>query len=287
MMEARYYERAPGGVGSVRCLLCPHGCLVADGGQGRCLARAGRGGRLVAESYGRVAGLALDPVEKKPLRRYCPGRTVLSVGSYGCNMRCAFCQNYAVSTARAPTESMPAERLLAIAREAAGTAGNIGIAFTYNEPLVGIEYVLDCAALFKEAGLRVVLVTNGLVNDAVLDDLLPWVDAMNIDLKSFDEDFYARHGGVLAPVKNTIIRAAQRCHVEVTTLIVPGGNDDPERMEEQAAWLAGLSPDIPLHLSRFFPRHRMQDRAPTPLRTLAQLEGIARAHLRHVYLGNV
>ena len=238
-------------------------------------------------SYGRLTALALDPIEKKPLRRFRPGSFILSVGSFGCNMRCPFCQNSDISMAgdEAETQAMAPKALVrrAVALQA---QGNIGIAYTYNEPFVGYEFVADTARLAHEAGLSNVLVTNGLVCKAPLRALLPYVDAMNIDLKCFTDEVYRSLGGDLPTVLATIRASSAACHVEITTLVVPGLSDSPSEMEAEARWLASIDPAIPLHLSRFFPRYRMRDAQPTPVATLYALRDVAAQHLRYVYLGN-
>ncbi len=269
------------------CAICPRGCALEAGQMGFCRARANVDGKITAINYGRVTALALDPVEKKPLKRFRPGSSILSTGSFGCNLRCAFCQNSDISMAGegARSAGVSKEQLVDIAlREKA--RGNIGIAYTYNEPLVGYEYVCDCAVLAREAGLVNVLVTNGTVCEAPLLALLPHIDAMNIDLKTFSEEKYKELSGFFDTVKRTIELGAARCHVEVTTLIIPGWNDGEADMEEEAAWLASLDPEIPLHISRFFPCYHMHGRAPTPISTIYRLRDIAKKHLRYVYTGN-
>lgn len=270
-----------------QCGLCFHRCSLDEGRTGLCRARANRGGRIVPLGYGRLSSLALDPIEKKPLRRFHPGSLILSAGSFGCNLRCPFCQNAEISMAGAefPTREYTPEALAQLAL-ALKPRGNIGVAYTYNEPLVGYEYVRDCAALAREAGLLNVLVTNGTIEDAPWRQLLPLIDAVNIDLKGFSEDWYRSLGGDLETVKRSIATAAQFCHVEVTTLIVPGGNDGEGEMRALSSWLASVSPDIPLHVSRFFPRHLMTDRPPTPVETVCRLAEAARERLNFVYTGN-
>ncbi len=272
-----------------RCEVCPRRCLLSDGALGFCGARRGDGGSVVCDSYGIVTSLSLDPVEKKPLAFFYPGRMVLSVGSYGCNMRCPFCQNHAISDpgeARlAKKERLSPEELLALAKREVPN-GNIGAAYTYNEALIGYEYVRDCAALIHGAGMKNVLVTNGMASQWVLDELLPYVDAMNVDLKAFRPEAYERLGGDLETVKAFIEAAAARCHVEITSLIVPGLNDDPGDMQAQAEWIAGISRDIPLHITRYFPRHKMAEPA-TDVALLKNLADIAKKSLRRVLLGNV
>jgi pyruvate formate lyase activating enzyme len=281
MIEAKFYESA--GV-YIKCLLCPHNCLIAEGKTGRCLVRRHQGGRLIAECYGRVSALGLDPIEKKPLHHFHPGSWILSLGSYGCNMRCAFCQNSAISQEKAATDFYAPEELLHLVRR---QPQNIGLAFTYNEPLINLEYILDTAPLLRDHGLKIALVTNGLICAEPLAILLPLVNALNIDVKSYNEDYYRKLDGDLQTVKRTVESAAARCHVEVTTLVVPGENDSAQEMEGLTDWLASISPEIPLHLSRFFPRYHMTDKPPTPLETLNKLAAIARRRLRHVYIGNI
>ena len=272
----------------VMCGICPHACVLKEGQTGFCRARVNEGGKVIAGNYGQISSMALDPIEKKPLSRFYPGSRILSVGSYGCNMRCPHCQNYEISMADAPRAGavyVSPEELVQKALQLVPN-GNIGIAFTYNEPLVGYEYVHDCAALAKAQGLKSVLVTNGLVNDAPLKRLLPLIDAMNIDLKGFDADAYKALGGDLEATKRTIELSAPRCHVEVTTLIVPGRNDQPEEMDALATWLASVDADIPLHVSRFFPRYHMKDTDATNVQLIYSLTNIARRHLCYVYEGN-
>jgi pyruvate formate lyase activating enzyme len=271
------------------CEICPHGCEIEEGHTGFCGARGNADGKITAVNYGRLTSIALDPIEKKPLYHFLPGSRILSVGSFGCNLKCPFCQNCTISMAdgkTAETTAVSPEQLAAKASELI-PRGNIGVAYTYNEPLIGYEYVADCAALVRARRLKNVLVTNGYVCEKPLRALLPLIDAMNIDLKGFTEEFYRKLSGGLETVKTTIALAAASCHVEVTTLVIPGENDGDGEMEALASWLAGVSPDIPLHLSRFFPRYKYADRTPTPPETLHRLQLIAKKHLNYVYLGNV
>ena len=283
-----------------RCDVCFHHCEIPEGRRGLCGARKCIDGRVVAENYGRITSLALDPIEKKPLRRFHPGSMILSVGSYGCNLRCPFCQNHGISWS---AEAMRcAETAKTITPEALVEAavrtkerGNIGLAFTYNEPLIGWEFVRDAAELAHEAGLVNVMVTNGTAELQILEALLPHIDAMNIDLKGFTAHYYSSVlGGDLDMVKAFIARAAQACHVELTTLIVPGENDSEDEMRALTAWVAGLQEadgsvigsEIPLHISRFFPRFHMTDRTATDVKRVYRLADVARERLRHVYTGN-
>jgi pyruvate formate lyase activating enzyme len=269
------------------CQICPRHCDLRPGQTGFCRARRNDGNAIVCINYGKITSLALDPIEKKPLARFHPGSFILSIGSFGCNMRCPYCQNSDISMADecCQTIYIAPEELVrkAIALK---PRGNIGIAYTYNEPLVGYEYVYDCATLARQAGLANVLVTNGMICAQPFAALLPLIDALNIDLKGFSQEVYTFLGGDLATIQQSIRMAAERCHVEVTTLIVPELNDIPEAMEAEAAWLASISPEIPLHISRFFPRYRLLDRPPTPVETVHRLRYIATKYLRYVYTGN-
>ncbi|MGI6106656.1 MAG: radical SAM protein [Lachnospiraceae bacterium] len=290
-----------------RCGVCFRHCRIPEGRAGACRARVNRGGKIVPANYGVVTALALDPIEKKPLRRFEPGSRILSVGSYGCNLRCPFCQNYEISTAgenspglisyaepagrniRLDTRKISPVELVSLA-DSLRPGGNIGLAFTYNEPLVGWEYVRDAAALSHEKGLKNVMVTNGTASRDVLRQLLPLIDAMNIDLKGFSGDFYRDYlGGDLAMVREFIAEAAEHCHVELTTLIIPGKNDREEEMLAEAEWIASLNrgrgEEIPLHISRYFPRYRETEKA-TDVPAVYRLAQAARKYLRYVYTGN-
>ncbi len=272
------------------CSLCPHACRLQEGQTGLCAARTNVGGTIVCTNYGKLTSIALDPIEKKPLYHFHPGSVILSVGSYGCNLLCPFCQNHEISRAKAGelrVEDVPPARLAEFAADTRQRYGNIGVAFTYNEPLVSFEYVRDCAKLLHEKQLAVVLVTNGQICAEPLEELLPFVDAMNIDLKGFTPAFYDWIGGDLATTKATIARAvAAGVHVEVTTLVIPGKNDDEKEMDAEAGWLASISHEIPLHLSRYFPRYHCEIPV-TPVATLERLQRIAKKYLKYVHLGNV
>jgi len=271
------------------CELCPRRCALNEGQTGFCRARVNRAGAVVCENYGRVTSLALDPIEKKPLRRFYPESKILSVGSYGCNMDCAYCQNCEIARADSGSvqwEQISPESLVTLA-EAYRPQGNIGLAFTYNEPLIGYEYVLDCARLAKPREFQIVLVTNGMIQPKPWSRLLPYVDAANIDLKAFTAEKYRSLGGDLETVKATIAQAHGKIHVELTTLIVPGFNDNESELRAQCEWIASISTAIPLHVSRFFPRHRMKNAAPTPVETMQRMTKIAREYLTYVYTGNL
>lgn len=265
-----------------------HHCVLESGKIGLCRARVNRDGVITAENYGIVTALALDPIEKKPLKQFFPGTKILSAGSYGCNLSCPFCQNHGLSMSDREglqwAEFSP--KALAEKAQALESHGNIGIAFTYNEPLVGFEFVRDTAKAVKEAGMKTVAVTNGSVTKSVADQVLPYLDALNIDLKGFTETYYKFLGGDLETVKSFILQASKTCHVELTTLIVPGKNDSEEEMERLAAWIAQINPEIPLHVTRFFPRWKMTEAFPTELDNILRLTDIAEKHLRYVFKGN-
>lgn len=282
MKEATYYEKL--GDGAVHCSLCPQDCRINEGKKGFCRVRSNRGGSLVTEVYERVLATSLDPVEKKPLYHFHPGKPILSIGTRGCNQRCDFCQNWEMIETESEGTLITSEEVAAMASR----GGSIGVAYTYNEPMVWFEFVLECARKVRSRGLKNVLVTNGSVNPAPLEELLPFVDAMNIDLKSMDPEFYQKIcGSRLEPVLETIRRAGRSCHVEITNLVIPGLNDSDELIRELVDFVAeNPGPDTPLHFSAYYPCYRMTVE-PTPLATLRRARDTAREKLRHVYLGNV
>ena len=278
----------------MRCNVCFRHCEIEEGKSGFCGVRTLKGGVIRPANYGLVTSLALDPIEKKPLARFKPGSKVLSVGSYGCNLRCPFCQNDEISwSERAYRFADEAEYLspkeLADIAYGLREKGNIGVAFTYNEPLIGYEYVRDTAKFVKEMGMDNVLVTNGCASLEVLSELTPYIDAMNIDLKGFTESYYKDVlGGDLKMVKTFISEAARVCHVEVTTLVVPGFNDSEEEITEIASFIASLDDGeyIPLHISRFFPQFKLTDRPATDVGLIYRLRDVASEKLKYVYTGN-
>ena len=279
-----------------KCTVCFRHCHIPEGKLGFCGGRIARNGKVEAFHYGRISSLALDPIEKKPLARFFPGSRILSVGSFGCNLRCPFCQNHEITwseqaAAAARTAETAAPEALAELALATQQKGNIGIAFTYNEPLIGYEFVRDTARLVKAEGMVNVMVTNGTAETAILEELKPCIDAMNIDLKGFTDRYYSKVlGGDRQQVLAFIEAAVQFCHVELTTLIVPGENDGDQEMRELSRWVSRLrNPDgtgIPLHISRFFPRFHLQDRDATAVWTVLRLAEIARDNLEYVYTGN-
>lgn len=280
--ECRHYTTRDG---KVICLLCPHRCVIEDGEAGKCRVRQRSGDRLYALTYGRVTSAHLDPIEKKPLYHFHPGSAILSLGTWGCNFTCTCCQNWQISQRQAATEPLAPERAVELAESA---PDNVGLAFTYNEPLIWYEYVQDTASLAREAGLKNVLVTNGYINEQPLRDLLPVIDALNVDVKSISDDFYRRIcGGRVAPVLRTAEIAREFAHVEITNLVIPGENDAEEDIRGLVDWVADtLGPDTPVHFSRYHPAYRM-DNPPTPESTLHKAYSIATMKLRYVYLGNV
>lgn len=275
------------------CEVCFRHCELKPGQTGFCGARICTGGKVVPKAYGAVSSAALDPIEKKPLNRFYPHSMILSLGSCGCNLRCPFCQNSEISWSRqamemgAQLEQLSPQDVVQLAQKYR-PQGNIGVAYTYNEPLVSYEFVRDTARLVKAAGMKNVLVTNGSAEQSVLDELSDCIDAMNIDLKCFNADTYKLTlGGDLETVKHFIARAVQFCHVELTTLVVPGVSDDENELRELVDWVASLQGgETPLHLTRFFPRFKMTDRAATDIALIKRFADIARKKLKYVYIGN-
>lgn len=279
--EARYYEKRDNG--KVQCRLCPHECVIADGKSGFCGVRINSGGILAAATYGRVVAVHIDPIEKKPLYHFYPGSDILSVGSVGCTLRCDFCQNVELVLGERPGSYMSPNELATNA----GRYGSIGIAYTYNEPMMWFEYVMDTGKRIRDAGLKNVLVTNGYINPEPLEELLTVTDAMNIDLKSTENDFYKTLcKGTVEPVLHTIERASRSCHVEVTNLLVTNQNDSPALIRKFVDFVYSVDPNMPVHFSRYFPHHKMTE-PPTPTPVLREAFRIACEKLTYVYVGNV
>jgi len=268
----------------VRCLLCPHYCVLAKEQKGKCGVRQNQQGRLYSLIYGEATSIALDPIEKKPLYHFHPGKSILSLGTRGCNLKCPWCQNFSISQdPNCPMQRITPQQAVAKAKE----LNSFGIAYTYNEPFIWYEFVCDTAKLAHQAGLKNVLVTNGYIDRKPLEELIGLIDAMNIDVKSMQEDFYQKYcQGRLAPVLEAAEFSAQRCHVEITNLIIPTLNDQEESLEKLVDWVAEkLGKDTPLHFLRYFPMYQF-DIPPTPIETLKLAKTIAAKKLRHVYLGN-
>lgn len=286
MKQARYYIKT--GKQTIRCTLCPHSCLLIPGDTGRCRVRHNHKGTLFTRSYGVVSGFGIDPIEKKPLYHYFPGSRILSVGSYGCNLRCLWCQNAHISQCgidRQPEEKKsPAEAL-----ESASNSGGIGLAYTYNEPVVFFEWMMETARLVNDAGLKNVVVTNGYINPEPLAEWLELCHAFNVDLKSFSDEFYRKYTtGSIQPVLNTLAAiAGSGLHLEITFLVIAGMNDNARDFEKMVQWIANtLGTDVVLHINRYFPSWRLNVPA-TPINVMQRLEDVARKYLQRVYLGNV
>ena len=287
-MECRYYQKLDDG--RVECTLCPHHCRIAEGKTGVCRSRRNQGGVLVSEVYGKPCSLAIDPIEKKPLYHFHPGTTCLSLACTGCNFRCLNCQNHDISQV-APAdvsyyELLPEDVVALCLKHRCP-----GIAYTYTEPLTYLEYIVDCARLAHEAGFWNILVTAGYVCQEPLSDLLTYLDAANVDLKSFSDDIYNKvSGGHLQPVLDTILAMKQAgVWVEITNLLIPDVNDDMDMIRRMCRWLANNDlAEAPLHFSRFFPRYKMQNTLPTPIATLKAAKRVAEEEgIKHVSLGNV
>lgn len=286
--EASYYE--PEGRQTVECFLCPNRCVIAPGGWGKCKARKNIQGKLYSMVYGKIAAEHLDPIEKKPLFHFLPGSKTFSIASTGCNMRCLFCQNWDISQ-RFPDEvstytATPQEII-----DKALSSGAQSIAFTYNEPVINFEFMLETARLAKSRGLRSVVVSSGYIEEEPLKELLKYVDGYKVDLKAFDEKFYRKlTGGSLAPVLETMKTIKQSgVWLEIVTLIVPGENDSPEEIRKMARWIKeNLGESVPLHFTRFYPQYKLTNLPPTPLETLIRSREIAMAEgLQFVYVGNI
>jgi pyruvate formate lyase activating enzyme len=270
----------------VKCYLCPHNCAIGSGQFGICSVRTNNDGVLQTTNYGEITAMAMDPIEKKPLYHFKPSKTILSVGSFGCNFSCGFCQNYSIAHYKSRSEYLSPDSLIEICLE---QKDNAGIAFTYNEPTIWYEYVYDTSVRLKERypDLCIVLITNGYIEQEPLKRLLPYIDAMNIDLKSFSRDYYKTIcGGDLSPVLKTIEESLRVCHIEITSLLVNGLNDSPDDVDMIASWLGRLDKNIPLHLSRYYPSYKM-DRPPTDYDVMVRARDIGKRHLNHVYLGNI
>ncbi|TFB09302.1 AmmeMemoRadiSam system radical SAM enzyme [Candidatus Atribacteria bacterium MT.SAG.1] len=286
MKEAMFYELIDKEKGIIKCLLCPKECLIKKGQVGFCRSRKNINNKLHSLIYSKVSSCGFDPIEKKPLYHFYPGTSVLSLGTVGCSFTCSFCQNWTISQGsieNVSVEELSPERAVQLTID----NNSPGIAYTYSEPLIWYEYVLDTARLAKKNNLKNILVTNGFINREPLIKLLPFIDAMNIDLKSFRNSFYKKYSqGSLSPVLRTIELSKEYCHIEITNLIIPGLNDSEEEIKEMVDWISSLSEDIPLHFSRYFPCYKM-DISATPISTLYKARDIAQKKLKYVYIGNI
>ena len=267
----------------IQCLLCPHQCLIKDGDSGICQVRKNDSSTLYSLNYGEISSIGVDPIEKKPLYHFQPASRILSLGTYGCNFSCQFCQNWKISQGNPPTETLTPEEVIELAEQK-----NVrSIAYTYSEPIVWYEFVKQTAKLASKKGLKNVLVTNGFINKKPLENLLPYIDAANVDLKSFNDNFYKKYtGGSLEPVKETIKIMAENIHLEITTLVINDLNDDREELEKLFNWISNINKSLPLHLSRYFPSYEMKKPA-TEVNTMERAYDLAKKYLDFVYLGNL
>lgn len=285
MKIASYWHRRKDEL--LQCELCPQACAIPEGEAGECRIRRAQEGQLIATTYGRVTSASFDPIEKKPLYHFFPGRRILSIGTVGCNFHCLFCQNYETSQTGnlSYTQELSPEAAVELALR---QPGNLGLCYTYNEPLIWFEYALDCCKLAREAGLLNVFVSNGYISPKPLEELIPYIDAINVDMKALDEDYYKRLcSGRLQPVLSNITRLVEAgVHVELTNLLVTGQNDSEDQIKRLVDWVAELSPDLPLHFSRYFPAYQLA-LPPTPEERLDKAYELGRARLNYVYLGNV
>ncbi len=281
MIEAMYYEKV--GNKEVICQLCPHYCRIKEARTGICRVRKNIDGSLYSLNYGMLTSYAYDPIEKKPLYHFYPKSTIFSIGSFGCNLSCDFCQNWQIVYLDDLSIEVSDEEILKLA----GGRGSIGLAFTYNEPTIYYEYMLNLSKKAKDLGLKNIIVTNGFINEEPLKALLPYIDGMNVDLKSIDDSFYKKLcGGSVDPVINTIELASKMVHVEVTSLIIDGENSSKESIEKLAKRIGQIDKNIPLHLSRYFPAYKMTN-PPTRLESLVEGKELAEKYLNYVYIGNV
>lgn len=283
--EARWWETRD--AQTVECLLCPWHCQIKRDGLGQCGVRTNHDGALYSLNYGQVTSLAIDPIEKKPLYHFHPGSHIVSVGSFGCNLHCKFCQNWQISQHHPDTEYLSPEGLVQHALEHQRTQDNIGIAYTYNEPTVFLEYVLDSAKLAAEVGLKNVLVSNGIIEPEPLQEALPYIDAVNVDVKAMDDAFYTRLcGGKAGPARRTVEMAIEHCHVEITNMLIPGENDSPDQIRELVDWASSVSPVMPIHFSAYRPAYKFNT-PPTSPESLQVAYDIAIQKMSFVYVGNV
>ena len=287
-MEARFYEKIE--KNKVHCHLCPHECIIHEGKSGVCSVRSNVGGLLIADTYGSLSAVNIDPIEKKPLYHFYPGKEIFSLGSLGCNFKCSCCQNYNISQTGISgfprIVKMTIPKIISTAKE---NPDNIGIAYTYNEPTIWFEYMIDIASQAQKSGLKNVMVSNGYINPKPLSELLSYIDAFNIDLKAFDKSVHKKlTGGSLSNVLDSLVMIVrQHKHLEITFLAIPDFNDDMVDFRNMIDWMSkNLGTSIPLHLSRYFPRYKMTNEA-TSLGLLRKMAEMASEKLQFVYIGNV
>jgi pyruvate formate lyase activating enzyme len=286
---AKFWEKLP--EDKVRCTLCPRFCVISPGKVGLCRVRKNEGGELFTLIYGSIISMAVDPIEKKPLYHFWPGSDIFSISAVGCNFTCRHCQNWSISQAGpegVSFEELSPERIVEMTKR----YGSRSIAYTYAEPVVWFEFCYDTAKLAHEAGLHNVYVTNGYMNLPAWEDIRPYLDAANVDVKAFSDDFYRRICGAtsMKPVLETCEWMVEHgIHLETTYLIIPRENDDPDEIRKFCKWeVEKLGPEVPTHFSRFYPHYKMTDRPPTPVETLERAVKIAKEEgLQHVYIGNV
>ena len=278
--EALHYDYSHD---KVICRLCPHNCHLNEGQYGICGSRFRENNDLITNNYGEIISLSMDPIEKKPLYHFYPGSQILSTGANGCNLSCSFCQNYQISNRRVNTKFLSPAELIKTAKN----SESIGIAYTYTEPSIWFEYILDSAKIASENNLKNVLITNGFINKTPLLELLPYIDAMNIDLKSFSNDFYKDIcGGSLTPVLETIELCAERTHIEITNLLISNENDSIDEIKKLVEFISSISSNIPTHFSKYFPMYQMSQ-PETSRETMINALRIAREKLNYVYAGNI
>ena len=281
MHEAKYYEQQ--GNNRLRCLLCPHLCTLSIDDLGLCRARKNFNGELYTLNFGQTVTINVDPIEKKPLYHFYPRSNILSIGCNSCNLSCDFCQNYSISQYKTKTVAIPPSELVTLCSKHAVKQ----VAFTYTEPMTWFEYVLAAAPLLRNIDVKTVLVTNGYVNQEPLSELLPHIDALNIDIKSLSDEFYrSLCNGTLKPVLETVETSFQSCHIELTNLLIPGVNDSADQISDLVDYISSVDRNIPLHFSRYFPNYKRATE-PTSFKTMKMAYEIGRSKLNHVYLGNV
>lgn len=283
--EALYYNSVgEAGGGSVQCHLCPANCRLKPDQRGLCHSRYNDGGRLMTDNFGQTVTIALDPIEKKPLYHFWPTRNIISIGANGCNLSCRHCQNWEISQETVPTRYIACEDL----PEIASRDGSIGVAYTYTEPLIWFEYIMEAAPLVRRSGMVNVMVSNGYINLEPLEEILPLIDAFNIDLKGMNPDFYKKVcGGRLEPVLEVIERIARsQAHLELTNLIIPGVNDSDDDIDQLVEFVAGVGEDIPLHFSAYHPSYKT-DLPSTSQEILLKAHKAASQRLNYVFIGNM